>query len=241
MKNQLLLGAAAVALTYGASAAVQTAVAQDWSGFYAGVHAGYAANDVNLDQDDTDDGDSSAVAAVTDTGGGLGGIHAGYNWERNRIVYGVEGDVDWLGVDIFNTVGSDSSEAFEGDIDFIWSLRARLGYDVDGETLAYVTGGVAYIDSTQTLHAGSSISDQEPIEHNWGGVLGAGVAHKISPHLSLRAEAMYYLFGDSDWVCQQSDGGEGECEGAGDAGTGDDIGDLDLDVYTFRIGATVHF
>jgi outer membrane immunogenic protein len=232
-RKHLLCGVAAAALMMtGAVQAratdapeVPMSVERTWQGLYAGVHAGFGASVLDL----AFDSDGSTSAAIPNGGdGGLFGAHAGFNWQRDRLVFGVEGDVDWTSMEGAN-VGDHDSDDFAGEVKFLASIRGRLGVDMDG-TLAYVTAGWAFTDSTQTFHAGSS--DAEPVEHDNGAVIGAGLEHRISDRLSVRAEGLYYFFGDEDYICATS---------CGTAGTGADVGDLDLNVVVFRVGLTGHF
>lgn len=198
-----------------------------WGGFYFGVHAGYGMADLDLSYNS--DASESAAAYVEDNEGALAGVHAGYNWQTGQIVFGIEGDIDWSAME--TEAVEVSTDAFVGDIDFLASLRARLGFDIGGRTLPYITGGLAYIESEQTIHAGTAASGQEEIEHEWGGIIGAGVEHKLTNTFSVRGEVLYAFFGDEDWICRTSCGGS----------EGDDVGDLDLDVFTFRVGVSAHF
>ncbi len=57
-----------------------------------------------------------------------GGLHVGYNWQKpGGWVFGIEGDV-----------------SFADDIDYLATIRGRLGYAMDS-TLIYATGGAAFI------------------------------------------------------------------------------------------------
>src|SRR5690242_16535794 len=61
----------------------------DWSGFYVGGHLGYLWGRTHVD----DDGVTAERNARTD--GIIGGAMLGYNWQINRIVFGLEGDFGW--------------------------------------------------------------------------------------------------------------------------------------------------
>jgi hypothetical protein len=56
---------------------MQPDVVPTWDGFYVGAEAG------------------GAVDAVGQQATGLAGLHAGYNWQSDRLVLGVRGDGDW--------------------------------------------------------------------------------------------------------------------------------------------------
>ena len=131
-----------------------------WTGFYIGGHVGAAFSD-NKDVEIVDD------AAF------LAGAHLGYNWQGPRnMVIGIEGDVSFL-----------------DDIDYLASIRGRLGYSF-GPTLAYVTGGAAFMGFEEDL--GGDDSDT-------GWVAGLGLEHKLRENVSIGAEGLYYGFENDDF------------------------------------------
>lgn len=104
-------------------------------------------------------------AAFDDNGESIfiGGGHLGYNWQSPRnVVLGIEGDIDYA-----------------DDIDYIASIRGRLGYSF-GQTLAYATGGAIFIED----------------ETGW--LAGGGLEHKIKDNWSIGAEGLYNYFDDID-------------------------------------------
>lgn len=120
----------------------------------------------------------------------MGGIYGGYNYQMGNFVMGVEGDVQFGSVDPRNII-----DEVEQDIDFMATLRARLGYAHD-RTMAYVTGGVAFMDSEITLPAfGESQS-----EWHTGWTIGAGLEHAWTDAFVGRIEYLYADFGTEDYV-----------------------------------------
>ena len=87
----------------------------DWSGFKLGLQAGYGWADV--------------VAGE----GGIGGVHAGYDWTLGDAVAGVEGSASVADIEI----GPNNR------LTSVIDLRARLGYSFD-RVLVYGTAGGAY-------------------------------------------------------------------------------------------------
>ncbi len=123
-----------------------------WTGFYVGANLGAAF----FDGEDSDD----TVA--------VGGLHAGYNWEKpGGFVLGVEGDVN-----------------FADDIEYLASVRGRVGL-ARGATLFYATGGVAF------LGVDDELSDDDTL---MGWTAGLGVEHKLRENVSLGLETLYYNF-----------------------------------------------
>ncbi len=127
-----------------------------WAGFYIGANLGAA----------WDDSDIEIVDDATLIGGG----HLGYNWQGARnLVVGVEGDVDFL-----------------DDVDYLASIRGRLGWAF-GPTLAYATGGAAFIGFDDGVFGNDS---------DTGWVAGLGVEHKLRDRVSVGVEGLYYAFED---------------------------------------------
>jgi outer membrane immunogenic protein len=81
----------------------------------------------------------------------IGGGQAGYNWQSGHFVYGLEGDIDGTGLreksastlsrTFFGNTQTVTAN-FSANIDWIATVRARLGYAMD-RSLFYVTGGLA--------------------------------------------------------------------------------------------------
>jgi outer membrane immunogenic protein len=130
----------------------------NWTGFYFGGHVGYGWGD----------------AAGIDTDGFLGGLQAGYNWQLSRNwVFGIETDIS----------ATDMNNAFPAHVDYLGTLRARIGYTWD-RTMVYGTGGLAW---NRAAVAGFHDTDT-------GYALGLGVEWAFAPNWSTKVEYMYYNF-----------------------------------------------
>ena len=143
----------------------------DWAGPYVGVQLGFG--DFDLSTTTPVPGGIVAPLSLSDDGF-LGGFHAGYNWDRGTLVYGVEGDIDFTDIS-FNTV----------DVDAISRLRLRMGVDT-GSAFVYGTAGAAYMNGGS---GGVSLD-------GWGWVAGAGVDFKLSERWVAGADALYHEFDD---------------------------------------------
>lgn len=148
-----------------------------WTGFYAGLNAGYSWGDF--------DATVVATGASTsfDADGFLLGLTAGYNYQIDQLVLGVEGDigVSWL----------DGSTAALGGVsaeqDWLGTIRARIGYAVD-QILVYGTGGVAFAGVDVT---GGGVTDDDT---HVGWTIGAGVEVMLTEAWSLKGEYLYVDF-----------------------------------------------
>jgi outer membrane immunogenic protein len=138
-----------------------------WPGFYIGGHAGAAFGDTGVNDGFTYVGDPSFNGSLGSVGF-IGGAQAGYNVQRDHIVFGLEGDIGYLGIPASKTVSfnpgscvghySDGSTVpytgticdidgkYSSSTDLYGDLTGRLGYAVD-RTLFYAKGGVAFLNA----------------------------------------------------------------------------------------------
>jgi outer membrane immunogenic protein len=141
--------------------AVETVTSGDWEGAYVGGKLTHQWGKVK----DTKDYDANGFG---------GGIYSGYNMQNDKIVYGVEADVNYSGIDkSYN--GVESEQGING------SLRARVGYDLS-PALVYATGGLA---ATNLESKDATSSDSKNLI---GVTIGAGVETKITESITARTE-----------------------------------------------------
>ncbi len=245
MSCKELIGAAAMVLGLSASLCSaadlsDSASADDWSGPYAGIHAGTGKADADLQFDattgfvgsDIEDGFSTSLE------GRLAGGQVGYNWQKDNFVFGVEADATWSGVEGgYRNEYLGGNYHFQADVDVNWltSLRARAGY-VMPKTVIYGTGGVAF--SRMDTKAASDyagyplpyISDSGSATHS-GWVLGGGIETKISTNVTARLEYLHYDFGGESFFYRFDP----------ESDAYDAFGDAYLDVDILRVGVNVRF
>ncbi len=160
----------------------------DWSGLYVGVNAGAGFADSHFRPDGGSDPDLSGD-------GYLIGGYAGYNYQMNNFVVGIEGDVSYGDVNPENRLWHpDVGPAFQ-DVDFFATIRARLGY-AHGNTLAYVTGGAAWADSELRLPVQPDESDSQT---HFGYVVGGGLEHAWTENFITRVEYLYADLGTESY------------------------------------------
>lgn len=176
----------------------------DWTGFYAGVSAGYGRAGIYLDAVPDDGADLSGI---------IGGVQVGYNHQAGNIVFGVEGDVLASNINVdAGAANNDFGTAMR--VNYLASLRARLGISPASNFLIYATGGIAAASVTvDTLPAFT--------ENHVGFAVGAGAEALITDKVSVKAEYVYYGLGSQIY----------------DFGV-DSIG---LTAHTAKVGINFHF
>lgn len=237
MKRLSIALPALAGLALGASfspLAAQEAV--NWTGPYLGAHLGYA---VGEEEDARTTGQAvpnvnnvvggARPANVSmDTEGTVGGIAAGYNMQSGNLVYGLEADLDYTDIDDSRRVVTRSlptatppntalNNNFHQSLEYMGTVRARLGFLVQPTTLLYATGGLAYgsIDNSVKMFGAANqlqFSDKSS-NMEYGYAVGAGVEHMIDAPWSLTASYLYYDLG-SDTL------NVAVVPGSGGAGTG---------------------
>ena len=158
----------------------------DWSGPYAGAFIG------GITQTGTYDTFCGICGTGTREMNGFGvnaGVLAGWNYQIDNFVMGVEGDWAFGGKVAKN---DDPSELTSFEMNNIGSLRARLGLAMD-DTLLYATGGVAMVDTTFATTDYPTGSGFATSDSKWltGWLIGAGMEHAFTDRLSGRLEYTY--------------------------------------------------
>jgi outer membrane immunogenic protein len=148
----------------------------DWTGFYVGGNVGYSWGNSSGTQTLTDPGPPSTLLNSAATkfhmDGVIGGGQLGYNWQRDRWVFGLEADIQasrqagngsavcaggtaaalnslcalgHLGDTVpFNVPAFPVTGTLAESLDWFGTVRGRIGPTITPTILAYVTGGLAY-------------------------------------------------------------------------------------------------
>jgi outer membrane immunogenic protein len=151
-------------------------IISDWAGFYLGVNGGGGWGNNKFDV--------SPEHNVSTSGGVFGG-QVGYNWQFGSFVAGVEGDFDGA------TISKTDNFGFKQKTDELATARARIGYAVLPNLLAYGTGGYAYGHTSIDQAVGS-------VNQN-GWAAGGGLEYKLWGPLIARGEYLHYGFGSQSF------------------------------------------
>ncbi len=171
------------------SSPVYTPPVFTWTGFYLGVNGGAGF------------GKFSGLGKTNfgNANGGLIGATAGYNYQFNQFVAGIEGDADFARMDgssSYNKVGGTISG--KGRLSSLFTLRGRLGYSVD-RALLFVTGGYAGGNVKGNLTDTSIATSYSQSNYLNGYVLGAGLEYAFTNNISAKAEYLYTSLGSKNY------------------------------------------
>ncbi len=206
MKKFLLAGVVIISASTAAMAADLAAPlpeAYDWTGFYLGLNAGVAWNNSDVDFD------ASAgpfVGLASNIEGDqtefTGGVEAGYNWQMDSIVFGLEADFNYLDFqEDENVVLGAATANFDFEANWFGTVRGRIGFAADN-MLFYGTGGLAYghakIEGDLDDGAGNILSGDDS-SVNWGWTIGAGMQYAFNENWILGAEYLYVDLGNPDF------------------------------------------
>ena len=193
-----------------AGASAQSAANRDtsWTGFYAGVHAGLEKRTLSETFEDPNGVVNPAIVHAHGWGA-VGGIQLGYNWQFHpHLLAGIEGDFSGAAA---RRIYSSQQMGFGGPVpnttyrtstrlDWLSSIRPKLGVIGWEKWMLYATGGVAWAhiryDGSESHVPPTFFTDFEsrvsmdPILAGW--VAGGGVESKVQDHLLVRAEFLDY-------------------------------------------------
>ncbi len=207
-----------------------------WTGFYVGGNVGYSWGRAATDFEETSTSTSVVTATTTgvprplpgngtsttatalafgsaasDMNGWLGGVQAGYNWQIQQWVFGLEGDIQATGQKddpVFcgipgcppgSAIGTSTTK-----LPWFGTFRGRIGYSWDvapsQPVMFYVTGGLAFgeVDATYTGGiVGGPMGAVDVSSTRAGWTIGAGGEGRLGhSNWTLKLEYLYMDFGN---------------------------------------------
>jgi outer membrane immunogenic protein len=189
-----------------------------WTGFHIGANIGYGFGDTNSVTTGTPIFNTLPAAGFAPASlkqkrdGVIGGFQAGYDMQFGSVVAGVAADIQFGDINSkssftggvlpapFPTTALTTSVASK--IEYIGTLRGRLGFTPTDRLLIYGTGGLAYgqvkttgrVDAVAVPTAFWSGTNSE-MKVGW--VAGAGMEYALTNNISLKGEYLYYDLGSS--------------------------------------------
>ena len=165
----------------------------NWAGWYIGVHAGVNWHQANTLNTDSNYGVNENITQSNT--GFIGGGQIGYNWQHGSFVFGLEADGSWLSSKINGTINSVfGTYGASNDIRWMSTVRARFGLAF-GDTMGYLTGGVAFGGTKDSYGGGTLVKSQTKTQVGWA--IGGGVEHMLGRNWTIGAEALFVDLGKS--------------------------------------------
>jgi outer membrane immunogenic protein len=191
--RQIYLAAASLAAAVVASMTpAQAQVTNPWNGLYVGVNGGYAWQDVGGTFDNLN---TNTNLSGIDLNGAVVGGQIGYNWQSAQFLLGVEFDAMTLAGGGEN-INSPTGAVLGADMDYLASVRARLGWAINNWLLFGSVGwGFSQFEFTQNV-PGTGFSHKIDLDDS-GLAYGGGIEWMMSYGVSLRAEYLRYDIGAS--------------------------------------------
>jgi outer membrane immunogenic protein len=207
-----------------------------WTGLYLGINAGYIFSDSNTVNTATANLDplnglageaeaniTSAALATTSVplrnDGFIGGGQIGYNFQfANNFVVGLEADFQGVGANGSTTAFSqgpiagfptnpiDQTLTSTRRLDWLGTVRGRLGFTITPTLLVYGTGGLAYGQTRASTSITQFVENAAALPNPYssfgsfsntrvGWTAGGGVEWLFLPNWSVKAEYLYYDLG----------------------------------------------
>ncbi|WP_108398226.1 outer membrane protein [Devosia submarina] len=155
--------------------------ASDWSGFYAGVNAGYGWGST------TSEPTGGGPEIDNNSDGFQFGGQVGYNMDMGGFLVGAEADLQWANIGYSEDIPGGSVS--ESNIDVYGTIRGRAGMTF-GAVMPYVTGGFAAGRGTTSITNASNVVTSQSANHV-GWTVGAGLEAKASDNITVKAEYLY--------------------------------------------------
>jgi outer membrane immunogenic protein len=234
---KLTIAVAAVAALLGTSAfAADPAPAPSWTGWYGGIEFGGGWGDEPVNYSPNDPNTATlfnggfggfgeqpvANGYRVSQSGAVGGLEAGYNWQRSSWLLGVEADFSGAGMSgrasgtsfLANIPGVGTSpQTITGQQSTDWygTVRGRAGWLATPNLLLFGTGGFAYgrvAGSAQYVFTGTIVTSVGNCSVNvtcfagsssttrTGWTAGGGVEYLLDQHWTAKVEYQFVDLGD---------------------------------------------
>jgi opacity protein-like surface antigen len=209
--------------------ASMTAPISSWRGFYVGVNAGGGFGTNRARETGLPNTGALALLASRDftldhnASGFVAGGQVGYNMQFNRWVVGIEADIDGANIGGSSQVTGvgvaqrNGGVAFPTNfvrasekVDYIGTVRGRIGGLVTDDLLVYATGGLAYgrVNHSGQYHYATPVDylvNDSSTQVGW--TVGAGVEYMIAQQWSVKGEYLYYDLGNHTVLSNFAGGG----------------------------------
>ncbi|MFZ2315252.1 MAG: outer membrane beta-barrel protein [Gammaproteobacteria bacterium] len=206
MTKSVMIAMGMAGVVYADNTSSHHSLSDSWTGFYAGVEAGFAFNNAELKSQQLGFTDPSETCNTSsDSSTAIPGIQFGYMYQfPNYLVSGIEAAAT------FNThqrdilscncaITSYASDSFSFKNQMQSSIKGRLGRALNWNNsilLPYLTAGASFADLGLTYkNEGSDYYSKNTTKVGW--LIGAGVEWAFEQNWSLRLEYAYVDYGSA--------------------------------------------
>lgn len=218
MSTRSIIAASAIAFFTASSAFADPAQvpsqAYSWEGGYVGLNLGYGGGKAKHPFKYTDSfyGYSERESVDVTSSGFSGGIQAGWNFQYDSIVYGLEADIQASNVKgdlkyrYSDSFGDDFTVKAGTKMKRFGTIRARVGHTVSDQFLVYGTAGFA-AGQTESNASIEGIGSDKIKKVKGGWTAGVGAEYAFDDSWSLKSEYIYTDLGKAK-LFSYSDGSE---------------------------------
>lgn len=175
-----------------------------WAGPYVGLTGGYTRGHSNVGDLNGYNGPPPAANFGYNPDGGVAGLYAGYNFQFNWFVTGIEAEAGYLGLDAnaqyppYVGVRGPGDSVAHTNAGWYGEVTGRVGVAIP-KFLFFAKGGCVFTDITNsytdTDPAGTTLVSGTDTCNRRGWTVGGGLEYKITPSWIGRLEYAYYDFG----------------------------------------------
>lgn len=198
--------------------------AMEWTGFYAGVKAGYGAGDVKSETGHYDPAFPFPPSSMNIDGTGFG-VVAGYHWQRQKLILGIEMDALDMNMKSSSSIysnptpglanGCDASRAscpmrIEQGVNTLYTARLKAGQATE-RYVVYGTAGIAAGEVERSMH--EAIQYWGPTgmwgstrHQSLGWTLGGGVDYALTQNILLQTQFLYVDLGKENYRFEDTPG-----------------------------------
>ena len=220
-----------------------------WTGLYVGAQAGVAfGNSDNGASFNTSNGTGgSGIFNGDDSNSGfIGGGTIGYDYQMGNFVVGALADINYIDASESRsyTTGLGNTFTTNSDINYLGTVRAKLGYAMDN-VLVYGTGGLAYagLDNSMTSPSNTSgrsspatASTRAATTTTSATPSARGVDFMATQNISFGVEYLYTNLGSNDQTITGT-----SANGLNTVSFSNESNNNDLDFHTVWAKAAYHF
>lgn len=165
-----------------------------FSGLYGGGQIGYGQLILTEHARITNDHSEVGISLINKGESALAGLRLGYDWMIHSHILGVFGEGS---IAHFNSSKATNQQPTASSLEWLWSVRARYGYQA-GKTGLFLSAGFAFsnLRHQMILVGGADNYQFNQPGSRTGGAFGIGIEHSVTDSSRVGVEFTRYHFGN---------------------------------------------